>query len=135
MLDQLVDSDPLVHACRDDSPTVSDLVLERLAFEQADLGWEARRARARRLQSATDLAARRVKTLASIAALIVTKAKRGPSPDAPIPPATLARVRDLFLAQVGEVARDTVGTELAQELVERVTDRLTTDQSGGSKNQ
>jgi len=124
VLDGLVARDEIVRKSASDDPQLVDSVLRALAVEQAELGWSVRRARARRTMDATRLSGQRIKVLVRIAALVVSRAKRGPSPDAPIPEHTLARVRDLFLAQVGEVARDTVGTELAQELLTAVRERI-----------
>jgi len=123
-LDALVEQDPLVKACKDDEPTVQDRVLERLCYEQAELGWAVRRARARRLETAAVLGARRVRALSAIAGVVVTKAKLGTSSSDPIPPSVLAKLQAMFVGEVRAAAEETVGEELAAALVERLAARI-----------
>ncbi len=123
-LDALVDEDPLVRACQGDDPQVMDVTIRQLAYEQAELSWQVRRARARRLQTAGPLAARRVRALSAIAGVVLMRAKLGTSATDPIPPAVLDRLRAMFVADVRSVAAETLGQELADALVERLAARI-----------
>lgn len=123
-LDRLVDEDPLVRACQGDDPQVMDVTIRQLAYEQAELSWQVRRARARRLETAGPLAARRVRALASIAGVVIAKAKLGTSSSDPIPPGVLTKLQAMFVGEVRAAAEETVGAELAAALVERLKDRI-----------
>jgi len=123
-LDALVDEDPLVQACKTDDPEVMDVTLQRLCYEQAELSWQVRRARARRLQTAGPLAARRVRALSAIAGVVVARAKLGSSSSGPIPPAVLDKLRAMFVGEVRTAAAETLGEELANALVERLIERI-----------
>lgn len=112
VLDSLVEDDGIVRASKADDPHLLDLTLRQLALESARLGWQARRAKARRTVNATQLSAQRVRSLARIADLVLGRVRSGGSGAEEVPPATLAKVKEMFTAEVLAVAKDTLGADL-----------------------
>lgn len=120
-LEAHVATDPLVRAVGERATPVE--VLRRalvetareaasIAFEiaQRPLGREAERARSRRLDALV--------AIGKVQAQIVSE-----ETDAP-PPGVLDFLRDVFLRDVGVLAREVLGEESATSLVERIRERL-----------
>jgi len=123
-LDELVDEDDLVQAAQVEDPHLIDTAVRSLALEIAELGWQVRRARARRTAAASKLAGQRIRALARVAGLVLLKAReRFHHADEP-PDELVETVRELFLNEVLSTARDTLGEPLANELLRRVLAKL-----------
>jgi len=124
VLDELVGEDEIVVAAAADDPHLVDRAIRELAREIAELGWAARRSRARRTAAAAKISGQRIRALSRVAGLVLLKARSG-LPQHEVPPEeVIERVRELFLNEVRGVGQDTLGEVLTSELMRRVRAKL-----------
>lgn len=114
----------MVQAAEAEDPRLVDCAVCNLALEIAELGWQVRRARARRTAVAAKLSGQRIRALARVAGLVLTRARSGLHHQDEPPAELVERLRELFLQEVETIANDTVGPTLAVDLMAKVRARL-----------